>query len=35
LTVVANESYDSFAKMLQNELAEAVADRPRMVTAEL
>ncbi|MFX4263568.1 type III restriction-modification system endonuclease [Pelotomaculum propionicicum] len=35
LTVVANESYDSFAKGLQNELAEAVTDRPRMVTAEL
>jgi type III restriction enzyme len=35
LTIVANESYDSFAKGLQNELAEAVADRPRMVTAEL
>ncbi|MCM1567072.1 MAG: DEAD/DEAH box helicase family protein [Dehalobacter sp.] len=35
LTVVANESYDSFAKGLQAELAEAVADRPRMVTMEL
>ena len=35
LTVVANESYDSFAKGLQTELAEAVADRPRMVTIEL
>ena len=35
LTVVANESYDSFAKGLQTELAEAVADRPRMVTMEL
>jgi len=35
LTVVANESYDSFAKGLQTELAEAVADRPRMVTADL
>lgn len=35
LTVVANESYDSFAKGLQTELAEAVTDRPRMVTAEL
>jgi type III restriction enzyme len=35
LTVVANESYDNFAKGLQNELAEAVSDRPRMVTAEL
>jgi len=35
LTVVANESYDSFAKGLQTELAEAVADRPRIVTADL
>jgi len=35
LTVIANESYDSFAKALQSELAEAVADRPLMVTAEL
>lgn len=35
LTVVANESYDSFAKGLQTELAEAVGDRPRIVTAEL
>jgi type III restriction enzyme len=35
LTVVANESYDSFAKALQSELAEVVADRPREVTAEL
>jgi len=35
LTVVANESYGSFAKGLQTELAEAVADRPRMVTVEL
>ena len=35
LTVIASESYDSFAKGLQTELAEAVADRPRAVTAEL
>jgi type III restriction enzyme len=35
LTVIASESYDSFAKGLQTELAEAVADRPRMVTADL
>lgn len=35
LTVVANESYDSFAKGLQTELAEVVADRPRMVTIDL
>lgn len=35
LTVVANESYDNFAKGLQTELAEAVADRPRMVTMDL
>lgn len=31
LTVIANESYESFAKGLQNEIAEAVADRPRAV----
>lgn len=35
LTVVANESYDSFAKGLQTELAEAVADRPSIVTVDL
>jgi type III restriction enzyme len=35
LTIIANESYDSFAKGLQNEIAEAVADRPRMVTVDL
>ncbi|MDO4664225.1 MAG: DEAD/DEAH box helicase family protein [Erysipelotrichaceae bacterium] len=35
LTVIASESYDSFAKGLQNEIAEAVSDRPRAITAEL
>lgn len=35
LTVIASESYDSFAKGLQTELAEAAADRPRKVTPEL
>ena len=35
LTVIASESYDSFAKALQNELADAVAGRPVAVTAEL
>lgn len=35
LTVIASESYDSFAKGLQTEIAEAVADRPRAVTEEL
>ena len=35
LTVIASESYESFAKGLQNELAEAVADRPQNVTANL
>lgn len=35
LTVIASESYDSFAKGLQTEMAEAVADRPRAVTEEL
>lgn len=35
LTVIASESYDSFARGLQTELADAVADRPRAVTANL
>ncbi|MCD8160525.1 MAG: DEAD/DEAH box helicase family protein [Clostridiales bacterium] len=35
LTVIASESYDSFARGLQTELADAVADRPRAVTADL
>lgn len=35
LTVIASESYDSFAKGLQNEIAEAISDRPKAVTAEL
>ena len=35
LTVIASESYDSFAKGLQTELADAVADRPVAVTADL
>ncbi|MCL1906690.1 MAG: DEAD/DEAH box helicase family protein [Propionibacteriaceae bacterium] len=35
LTVIANESYDSFAKGLQSEIAEAVADRPLKVEAKL
>ena len=35
LTVIASESYDSFAKGLQTEMAEAVADRPKAVTKEL
>ena len=35
LTVIASESYDSFAKGLQNELAEAVGNRPIAVTPEL
>jgi len=35
LTVIASESYDDFAKQLQNELAEACPDRPIKVTATL
>lgn len=35
LTVIASESYDRFAKGLQDEFAEAVADRPHSITAEL
>lgn len=34
LTVIASESYDSFAKGLQTEMAEA-ADRPKAVTRDL
>ncbi len=35
LTVIASESYDSFARGLQEELADAVVGRPVAVTAEL
>ena len=35
LTVIASESYDDFAKGLQSEIAEAVAYRPKAVTADL
>lgn len=35
LTVIASESYDNFAKGLQSEIAEAVADRPKKVTTDL
>lgn len=35
LTVIASESYDSFAKGLQTELAETIADRPIAVTRAL
>ncbi len=35
LTVIASESYDSFAKELQTEMAEETADRPKTVTREL
>ena len=35
LTVIASESYESFAKGLQSELSEAVASRPKAVTPEL
>ena len=35
LTVIASESYDSFARGLQTELADAVAGRPASVTADL
>lgn len=35
LTVIASESYDSFAKGLQAEIAEAVADRPKSITPEI
>lgn len=35
LTVIASESYESFARGLQTELAEAVADRPTVVSDSL
>ena len=35
LTVIASESYDSFAKGLQSELADAVAGRPMVVSADI
>lgn len=35
LTIIASESYDSFAMGLQTELADAIADRPKKVTADL
>ncbi len=35
LTVIASESYDSFARGLQTEIADAVADRPKKVTQDL
>jgi len=35
LTVVANESYDSFVKQLQTEIADVVAYRPKEVTVKL
>ena len=35
LTVIASESYDSFAKGLQSEIAEAVSERPKMITVDL
>lgn len=35
LTVIASESYESFARGLQSELAETVADRPVKVTQDL
>ena len=35
LTVIASESYDSFAKKLQTELADAIGDRPIKVNTSL
>lgn len=34
LTIIASESYDSFARSLQSELAESLRDRPRHLTFE-
>ncbi|MCK9437164.1 MAG: DEAD/DEAH box helicase family protein [Synergistaceae bacterium] len=35
LTVIASESYDQFAKALQTEIAEVIADRPQKVSPSL
>lgn len=35
LTVIANESYADFTQSLQSEIAEIVADRPKLVDAKL
>lgn len=35
LTVIASESYDSFAKELQKEIVESLSDRPIKVTVEI
>ncbi|MCP4049846.1 MAG: DEAD/DEAH box helicase family protein [bacterium] len=35
LTVVASESYDSFAKELQREIVESLSDRPTTLTSEI
>lgn len=35
LTVIASESYDRFAKALQTEIAEVIADRPQKVSPAL
>ena len=35
LTVIANESYDSFARALQDEMQEVIKNRPRAVSPEL
>jgi type III restriction enzyme len=35
LTVVASESYDSFAKQLQKEIVETLSDRPTILTTEV
>lgn len=35
LTVVASESYDSFAKTLQNEIVESLSERPVTLTIEV
>ena len=35
LTVIANESYDNFARALQDEMQEVIKNRPRAVSPEL
>ena len=35
LTVIASESYESFANQLQNEIADAITSRPKLISIEL
>ncbi|MGZ7215434.1 restriction endonuclease, partial [Streptococcus pyogenes] len=35
LTVIANESYESFARDLQSEIADAIKNRPKLIEPKL